>query len=93
MDTDKAKAVLADQLIQYRTKPYEELKAMIGQVEAYDISSPDGLAYQIEIQVFWDDKPNGDIRVAGAIDDFGWRVYVPLTDSFIVAPDGTFVDE
>lgn len=93
MDADKAKTVLADHLVIYRTKPYEELKAMVDQVQAYDVASPDGLAYQIEVQVRWDDKPDGNIRVTGAIDDGGWRAFLPITGDFIVTPDGTFLGE
>ena len=56
-------------------------------------SSPEEKWYQIEIQVFWDDKPKGDVRVAGSIDDGGWRAYLPLCRDFIMAPDNSFVDE
>ncbi len=93
MDAGKAKAVLAGQLLIYRTKPYEELKGLVDQVEAYDVASPDGLAYQIEVQVRWDDEPDGNIRVTGAIDDGGWHAFLPLTDGLIVTPDGTFPGE
>jgi len=93
MDKEKALAVLAVQLGRYRRRSYAALRALIGEIEAYEIETPDGLAYQIEIQVFWDDKPGGDIRVGGAVDDGGWRAYAPLTDDFIISPDGSFVDE
>ncbi len=93
MDTDKAKAFLAQQLEKYRAKPYAALKELVGKVDAWDAESPDGLIWQIEIQVFWDDKPDGDIRVIGAIDDRGRRAYAPLTDDFIMTPDGAFLGE
>ncbi len=93
MEKDKAAAILAKHLEPYRAKPYDTLKNMIGQVDAYEASTPDDLTYQIKIEAFWDDKPNGDIRVTGAIDDGGWRAFFPLTDGFIVSPDGTFVGE
>jgi hypothetical protein len=28
-----------------------------------------------------------------AVDDGGWRAFVPVTDDFMIAPDGSFVDE
>jgi hypothetical protein len=31
--------------------------------------------------------------MVGAIDDYGWRAFVPLTDDFIMAPNGSFVGE
>lgn len=49
--------------------------------------------YQVEIQVFWDDRQGGNVRVAGSIDDGAWRAFVPLTRDFIKAPDGSFVGE
>lgn len=93
MDKERAAAVLADQLTLYRTKPYAALKDLIGQVHAYEVSTPDGLVCQIEIQAFWDDKPDGDIRVIGSIDDGGWSAFSPLSDDFIMTPDGTFLGE
>lgn len=93
MDKKKAAMVLADQLGLYRAKTYDMLKDMVGQVDAYEVMTPDGSAYQIEIQVFWDGKPDGHIRVIGAIDDGGWRAFAPLTDDFIMTPDGTFLGE
>ena len=33
------------------------------------------------------------LRVMGSIDDGGWRAFVPLTQSFIMACDGSLVDE
>lgn len=93
MDKEEAAAVLAEQLGLYRNKSYAALKQLIGQVDACEVVTPGDTLYQIEIQVFWDDKPDGDIRVIGAIDDGGWRAFSPLTDSFFLAPDGSFVDE
>lgn len=52
-----------------------------------------GKEYQFEIIVYWDDKPNGDVRVIGNVDDGGWRAYFPLGTSFLKAPDGTFIGE
>ena len=51
------------------------------------------MSYQGEIRVFWDAEPDGAIRVMASIDDGGWRAFVPLTEDFILAPDGTFVGE
>jgi hypothetical protein len=51
------------------------------------------VVYQIEIQVFWDNKPNGDIRVMGAIDDGGLRACVPLCSDLLVKSDEHDVDD
>jgi len=43
---------------------------------------------------FWDDKRTRDLRVIVAIDDStGMGVFDYLRDSFIMAPDGSFIDE
>jgi hypothetical protein len=58
-----------------------------------EVSGVSETQYQVTIQVFWDSKPHGDLRVVGSIDDGGWRAFLPLSDSFIMAPDGSFVGE
>jgi hypothetical protein len=93
MDKEKARAVLAEALRPYRAKSYAALRDLIGQVDVYQIANPDGSDFQIEIEAFWDDKPDGDIRVMGGVDDGGWRAFLPLIDDFIMAPDGSFVGE
>ena len=54
-------------------------------------TADDGTECCLEISAFWDDQPDGDIRVIFAIDDGGWRAFMPFVDSFIIARDGTFV--
>lgn len=54
----------------------------------------DGVEYQIEVEARWDDRNAPHLRLVLSIDDGrGWRAFAPLTDSFIVAPDGSFVGE
>jgi hypothetical protein len=38
---------------------------------------------------FWDGKKGADLRVMVAADDGGWRAFKPLTDDFVMRPDGT----
>lgn len=74
----------------WRKLSYSELVDRIdAEPTVLEERSPSGVPYQIEIQVFWDDQTEGDIRVLGAIDDGGWRSFVPLTVSFIMYPDGS----
>jgi hypothetical protein len=49
--------------------------------------------YQLETQVYWAGKPGRDIRVTVSIDDGGRSAFRPMSDDFIVAVDGSFVDE
>ncbi len=94
MDKEKARAALAEALQPYRAKSYAALRDLIGQTDVYQIANPDGSDFQIEIEAFWDGKPDGDIRVMGGVDDGGFRsAFSPLSDDFVVAPDGSFVGE
>ena len=38
--------------------------------------------------MFWDDQEGGNMRVLGAVDDGGWRAFVPLCEDFIKTPSG-----
>ncbi len=93
MDKDKARAVLLERLRPYRAKTYGDLKGLIGEIDVQQIENPDGPDFQIEIQAYWDHKPDGNVCVWGAIDDGGWSAFAPLSNGFIMAPDGSFVGE
>ena len=89
MDRAHARAVVVAELAAYRGKSYTELAGAIGEVSAYEVANPDGQPYQVEVQVTWDARPGGDIRVMGAIDDGGWSAFRPLTEDFLVTPEDT----
>jgi len=93
MDKAEARQLLRQHLDGYRTRGYGELAKLVGQLDVAEVAGASATSYQIEVQVLWDDKPHRDIRVMGGIDDGGLRAFLPLTDSFIMAPDGSFVGE
>ncbi len=94
MNKSEAREIVIKELEKYRNKSYQELIEMIKQDHiAYEHTTENNVFYQIEIEAFWDDKPNGNIRVSGSIDDGGLRAFVPLTDDFIMSPDGHFIGE
>lgn len=95
MDRKEAHSVLGMQLDTYRSRSYAELAAWARErrIDTPAAVAPSGKQYQIEVQFFWDDKPNGDVRVSGSVDDGGARAFVPVTDSFILSPEGRFVGE
>jgi hypothetical protein len=93
MNTVEARRVLSERLACYRHLSYSDLVGRIGTVECEEIANSSQRLWQLEFQFFWDNKPNGDVRVMGAIDDGGIRAFVPVTDSFIKAPNGEFVDD
>ena len=93
MDREEAFCLLDAHLDRYRKLSYAELAAKIGDEKFPKVVGPSGAAYQIEIQVCWDHKPNGDIRVLGAIDDGGLRAFVPVCSDLIVSPDEQELDD
>lgn len=93
MDKEKARGVLTSAPRPYRAKSYGELRGLIGQIDADVVANPDGPDFQIEIEAFWEGRPDGNIRFLGSVDDGGWSAFSPLCDDFIVAPDGSFVGQ
>ena len=94
MKKEEAKQIISAELEQSRVKPYSELIQMIGSEPITgERIGPSGQWYQIEIEAFWDGKPNEDIRVTGCIDDGGLKALFPLTDGFIKSPSNKFVGE
>lgn len=93
MNKEEAKSVLAKTLGAYRTKTHNELQYLLETQDTSEVTAESGTNYQLEIQAVWDDEKGGNLRVMGYIDDGGWRAFMPLTDDFIIAADGEFVDE
>lgn len=93
MDETEAKTILAAQMRDLRTRSYADFRvwALEKHLEARDVKGPSGTDYQIEVQAVWDSGRN--LRVMVAIDDGGWRAFMPLTSDFIIAPDGAFIGE
>ena len=65
MDRSEALKLLNAKLDDYRKLSYAEATAMIGNEEVVEVTDPSGTPYQIEIQITWDGKANGDVRRAG----------------------------
>jgi len=90
MNHIEAKELLALELAKYRQRSYDELVKLIKTpAPCVTVSGVSKATYQIEVNAHWDAEPAGDVRVVGSIDDGGWRAFLPLSDSFIVAPGGT----
>jgi hypothetical protein len=93
MDNVEAQGILARELTLYRVQSHTALQRLLKTQDTYEIQGPSGVTYQIEIQALWDSRRGGDLRVWGAIDDKGWSAFCPLTEGFIMAPDGAFIGE
>ena len=88
MDREEALDLLNANLDQYRQMSYAELSAKIGHEEFPEVVGLSGTEYQIEIQIRWDNKPGGDIRVMGTIDDGTFRgAFKPVCSDLIMRPD------
>ncbi|MCX6923195.1 MAG: hypothetical protein NT154_08300 [Verrucomicrobia bacterium] len=95
MNKKEAHSILAEHLTGIRSRSYAELVSWMSERrnDTLEVVAPSGTRYCIEVQFFWDDKPNGDVRVVGSIDDGGIRAFLPVTDSFILSPEGRFVGQ
>ncbi len=108
MDRDDKRILLLKYLETFRSWSYESLVKAIHRTRVeheclrhIQTTHAEGTECQIEINVFWDDQPGGDVRVCADITTSPQRPLVPLipvytpdaTDSFIMNPDGQFVDE
>lgn len=91
MDNAEANALLSAHLRGYRARPYRDLAALVREPESTELVGSSGARYQVEVLAVWDARPDGDLRVIGAIDNGGLRAFVPLSADFMVAPDGSFV--
>ena len=94
MDKDEARKLLKAKLAAYRKRSYAQLVANIGADEYLAVKSAVGTEYQIEIQCMWDDMQDGAVRVIGGIDDGSLSgAFRPVSEDFILNPDGSFVGE
>jgi hypothetical protein len=94
MDKAEAQEIVRAELAELRGETYAALvERLLDKQETVERVGASGALYQLEIQAHWDDRPSGDLQVLASIDDGGWRAFLPLTRSFIVAPDGRFIGE
>lgn len=93
MDENEARALLRRHMARYRERGRGDLEAAVGRSDISEVGGASGAIYQIEIQVLWDDRKRRNLRVLGAIDDGGLRAFRPLTEDFIMAPDGSILGD
>jgi hypothetical protein len=95
MDKKEARLILAEHLARYRSRPYAKLAALAWEVRTNTPEAvvPSGVRYQIEVQFFSNDKPDGDVPVSASVDDRGIPAFFPVTDDFILSPEERFLRE
>ena len=91
MNNDIALSLLHAAMLEYRAFSYEELVRRADADDHRDVTGPDGLTYQLEVQVIRESRGVGPVHVLGSIDDGGWRAFKPLSVGFMVRPDGSQV--
>jgi hypothetical protein len=94
MNREEAKQILALTASGLRKRSYRELCRLLDSCEYQEVIGPSQTSYQLQVLAVWDDKPNHNLRVfMGITDGRGWSTIFPLTECFIMAPDGSFVGE
>jgi hypothetical protein len=94
VDKKEARQILSEEIAKLRKLSYGELReSLLRESETFEVVGASGTRYQVETEAFWDSGAEGPLRVLALIDDGGWRSFAPMSESFIVAPDGSFVDE
>jgi hypothetical protein len=93
MDKNEARAIAECELEAYRAMSYEEIITKLGEQESFERVSEKGEPYQIEFEFFYDDAEEKNIRVSAAVSYSGWTYFSPVSDDFIMAPNGSFVGE
>lgn len=89
MNRQEAAAILREALAAHRAMPFADLVKLIGNVQVTEATGAGGETYTIEIDVMWDARPDGEIRVLGAIDDGRLPgAMAPLCDDFLMTSSG-----
>jgi hypothetical protein len=92
MNKEEAKVILAKDIAKYRQRYYNDLLCLLESSNTFDIETSSGVKYQLEFQAVWDDKKDDSLRIIGSIDG-RIRSLFPLTNDFILTPNGLFVGE
>lgn len=93
MSREIARAIVEDRLKELGKRSYGELADCVGRVCCDRVNGPDGEEYQVEIETRWDSKAGGNVRVIVAADGPGTSAFRPLTETFIMSADGSFIGE
>ena len=91
MNSAEAKQLLEEAVERLRGRSRAQLARLLGNPEVSTVKGPSGQTYQVETEAIWDDREGQDLRVMVLIDDGGWSSLSPMSKSFIIAPDGSFV--
>ena len=86
MNNGEGASILADRLAAYRMQSHDQLTGLLLAPVADEVVGPSGRRYQMIVQASWTGAPGGELRVVAGVDDRGWQLFNPLTDSFVSRP-------
>ena len=93
MDRAEARGVALGRLEELRGLSYAELLTrLFDRQETSDVIGRSGGRYRLEVQVLKEGRGE-NLRVMVSVDDGGVSAFSPLTESFIITPEGSFVGE
>jgi hypothetical protein len=91
LNRKEARSILVQTKDELRRLPYAELVGLVRNKTS--VVGPSGATYIVEVETFFDRPEEINVRVLISVDDGGWSAFVPMTDDFIIASDGSFVGE
>ena len=92
MNDDVAYVLMDAELRRLLELPYSELLKLVGSRQFREVVGEDDTAYRVRVEAAWDIARKKDVRVLVSVDDGGWRALRPLTQGFVIRPDGSFGD-
>ena len=96
MNQEEAKPILASQVRELQQRSYAEFRSWVMEkrIETPLVNGTSGTEYQVEMEARWDSRPGGAIRVLVSVDDGGLvSSLVPLSDAFLISPDGSLLGQ
>lgn len=94
MNQKEAKQILDSIVGQYHKKSYAELVELInGDIGFFHVKGESGREYEIEIDVFWENKERGNVRFDAILDTGVISSFFPMRETFIKNPQDEFVEE
>lgn len=93
MNKAEAKELLDDIVAEYRKKSYAELVELVNNVSTLSIGGKSGTIYEVEIDIFRDQKVKGNIRFDAVISSGVISSFFPMRECFVKNPQNEFVSE
>jgi hypothetical protein len=93
MKRNEAAAIADQHLRPYRARTYDALLTLLQHREFFEGRTDTGDRYSGVVYALWDDRPQGNLRVWADVSWGGHSDFAPVTQTFIIAPDGSFVGE